>query len=78
MIKFPRELENYRREALASGWQLRPLRSGTLWLPPEGEAITTHHGHPSRPQDPRSVKNAAARLRRAGLTGSGKPNGRKS
>jgi hypothetical protein len=49
-----------------------------LWLPPEGEAITTHHGHPSRPQDPRSAKNAAARLRRAGLTGSGKPGRRKS
>jgi hypothetical protein len=74
--KLPRELDNYKREALASGWQLRPLRSGTLWLPPEGEAITTHHAHGS--QDPRASKNAIARLRRAGLTGGGKPNGRKS
>jgi hypothetical protein len=76
--KLPRELVNYQREAQASGWVIKPIAHGWLWKPPAGEAITVHAGH-GPTSDPRTVKNAATRLRRAGLTGAGaRPDGRKS
>jgi hypothetical protein len=53
------------RIAEAQGWEVTPTNSSHLrWRGPEGHGLVFT---PSTPSDWRSIKNATAQLRRAGL-----------
>jgi hypothetical protein len=62
--KVPDGLRSLARLARARGWSIGHNGSGHLvWTSPAGRRITTAN----TPSDHRSVRNDAARLRRAGL-----------
>ena len=63
-LKVPDGLRAMAALARRLGWQVTPTRSGHLaWRSPDGTVVYT----PSTPSDYRAIRNARARLRRAGL-----------
>ncbi len=64
MAAVPRQLRGHARLARSRGWTITTTGSGhLLWRPPDGPAVFT----PSNLNDSRSLANATAKLRRAGL-----------
>jgi hypothetical protein len=62
--KIPDAFRAAARRADAAGWTITYRGSGHLaWKPPSGRMVFT----PATPSDPRGMRNALAKLRRAGL-----------
>ena len=65
MPSVPRQLRDAGKRALAQGWTIDRTGSGHhRWRGPHGKPTVFT---PSTPSDPRSFRNALAKLKRAGL-----------
>jgi hypothetical protein len=66
-MKIPKELRTEHRLARERGWTITIAGDGHVkWTSPEGAIVTTAHTFP-RSGRGRSLNNAQARLRKAGL-----------
>lgn len=64
-MRIPKELKKILKEARRQGWEVVERKTNHLaWYSPDGESIV-HTA--SSPSDPRSIPNALAALKKAGL-----------